>query len=290
MGKSERNRARAARERIAAQQAAARRAERRRRGIIAASSVVAVLALVAVIIVVSRARGPAKASPAITSRALAAQVTGVPSAAFNAVGPGTAAGLRAIGKPPAELVQHGKPEVLYMGGEYCPFCAAERWAIAAAVSRFGRLSGLRFIHSAPDDGNIATLSFYRSGFASRYIAFVPVEVYGEASDPATPLGHVYLQRPTAAEASLFARYAGGGIPFLDVANRYLLPGLSFQPSDLAGLSWSQIAAAMHNPDRPVAGEIDGAANVITAGICAVTRGRPASVCRSSGVAQASGSL
>jgi hypothetical protein len=287
MGKSERNRTRAARERIAAQHAAARRAERRRRGVIAGGSVVVVLAVLVVLIVVSRTRAPVKAGPPVTSGALAAQVTGVPTAAFNAVGPGTAAALRAISKPPAELILHGKPEILYMGGEYCPYCAAERWAITAAVSRFGRLAGLQFIHSAPDDGDIATLSFYRSRFTSKYVAFVPVEVYGEARDPATPFGHVYLQRPTAAEASWFAQYAGGGIPFLDIANRYLLAGVSYQPSELAGLSWAQIAAAMHDPSSTLAVDIDGAANVLTAGICAATHGQPASVCGSSGVTRAS---
>jgi hypothetical protein len=287
MGKSERNRTRVARERIAAQQAAARRAERRRRGVIAGGSVVVVLAVIAAIFIASRTRAPVKASPPVTSSAIAAQVTGLPPTAFNAVGPGTAAALRAISKPSAELIPHGKPEILYMGGEYCPYCAAERWAIAAAVSRFGRLSGLQLIHSAPDDGDIATLSFYRSRFTSKYVAFVPVEVYGEASDPATPFGHVYLQRPTATEASLFARYAGAAIPFLDIANRYLLSGVSYQPSDLAGLTWSRIAAAMHDSGSPIARDIDGAANVLTAGICAATHGQPASVCASLGVARAS---
>jgi len=291
MGKAERTRTQAARERVAAQQAAARRAERRRRSLLASGSVIVVLALVAVIIVVKLAQSPAKAGPAITSNALAARATGVPLATFNSVGAGTASGLRAISKQPS-LTVHGKPEVLYMGGEFCPYCAAERWAIAAALSRFGHLSGLHFIHSAPDDADpdTPTLSFYRSGFSSKYVAFVPVEVYGEARDASTPLGHVYLQRPTPAEATLFTRYAAGSIPFLDIANHYLLPGVSYPPAALAGLSWSQVAAAMHDPDSAVGKDIDGAVNIITAGICAATGGQPGSVCASSGVTRAAGSL
>ena len=40
------------------------------------------------------------------------------------------------------LTSNGKPEILYIGAEFCPYCAAERWAIAVALSRFGTLSPL----------------------------------------------------------------------------------------------------------------------------------------------------
>jgi hypothetical protein len=113
---------------------------------------------------------------------------------------------------------------------------------------------------------------------------------GQARDASTPLGHVYLQRPTAQEASLYARYSGSAIPFLDIANQYLLPRTSYLPSALAGLSWSQVAAAMHDPGSAVGQDIDGAANIITAGICAATGGQPGNVCSSRGVTRASGSL
>jgi thiol-disulfide isomerase/thioredoxin len=32
----------------------------------------------------------------------------------------------------------GKLLVFFMGAEYCPYCAAERWAIVRALQRFGR--------------------------------------------------------------------------------------------------------------------------------------------------------
>src|SRR5712692_8559609 len=46
------------------------------------------------------------------------------------------------------LTGNGKPEVVYVGAEYCPFCAAERWALSVALSRFGSFSGLHLIHSS----------------------------------------------------------------------------------------------------------------------------------------------
>src|SRR5205823_15010475 len=47
-----------------------------------------------------------------------------------------AVGLAALQDP------SGKPEVLYIGAEYCPFCAAERWSLVYALARFGTFKGL----------------------------------------------------------------------------------------------------------------------------------------------------
>ena len=293
MSKAERIRARSAREKMAAQRDSARRAETRRKSLLAGGSVAVVLALVVVLIVVKLAQSGAQAGagPAVADPAAARQVTSVPAATFDAVGAGTATGLKRISGQPG-LTAGGKPELLYMGGQYCPFCAAERWAIAAAVSRFGTLSGLHFIHSSPTDvyPNTPTLSFYKSRYTSKYLAFVPVEWYGEKADPHTPFLHVYLQRPTPQEAALFSRYAGGSIPFVDIGNRYFVPQAQYLPSDLAGLSWAQVAAAMRNPASTVGKDIDGAANMITAAICRLTHGQPRAVCASAGVAAAGRSV
>jgi hypothetical protein len=186
MSKAARVREQNARAKIEAQWAAARRAENRRRILIVCGSVGIVLALVAGLIVAKLVRAPARATSAsaVADPAVARQITSIPAATFNAVGAGTATGLKAISGQP-ELTVNGKPELLYMGGEYCPFCAAERWAIAAAVSRFGTPSGLHFIHSSPTDVYPSTpaLSFYKSRYTSKYLAFVPVEWYGEKTDP-----------------------------------------------------------------------------------------------------------
>jgi thiol-disulfide isomerase/thioredoxin len=261
---------------------------------VAAGSVGVVLALVATLIAVKLTQSPPRSAPpasAGTTAQVQQLVTTVPAATFDAVGAGTAAGLDTVAGQPA-LTTDGKPEVLYMGGEYCPYCAAERWALAAALSRFGTLSGLSLIHSSPTDvyANTPTLSFAKASYTSNYLAFVPVEWFGEAADPSTPFGHVYLQQPTAQQLALFARYGGESIPFVDIGNRYFLPQVQYLPSALAGLTWTQMAAAMRDPSSAVAKDIDGAANVITAAICTVTHGQPAGVCHSAGVTAGAASL
>jgi thiol-disulfide isomerase/thioredoxin len=304
MGSAARTRARAgartnakarnARQKIAARRAADHKAQVRRRLLLAGGSVTAMLALVATLIAVKLSQPPARSAPAASTRTTAQvqqQVTNVPAATFNAVGTGTATGLKTVTGQPT-LTSGGKPEMLYMGGEFCPYCAAERWALATAVSRFGTLSGLSLIHSSPADvyASTPTLSFAGAHYTSKYLAFAPVEWYGEADDPSTPFGHAYLQQPTAQQQALFTRYDGNSIPFVDIGNRYFLPQPQYIPSALAGMSWAQIAAATHDPSSTVAKDIDGAANIITAAICALTHGQPSGVCLSAGVKAAAGSI
>ena len=280
-----------ARQKLAASNAAAQqRAQVRRRLLVAGASVAIVLVFVVALVVVklNQSGPPVTPQAAQTDPRVAAEVASVPASTFNAVATGTATGLNPLSGV-SELTADGKPEVLYMGGEFCPFCAAERWALAAALSRFGTLSGVSFIHSSPTDGNIPTLSFYKTSYTSKYLTFTPVEWFGEADDPSTPFGHVYLQQPTAQEAALFARYANGSIPFLDLANRYVLPQTQYSPDDISGLTWAQIATAMQDPSSHVATDIDGAANTLTAAMCTLTHGQPGGVCTSAGVKAAEGS-
>ena len=193
-----------------------------------------VLAVVMALIVVRLTESPARAGATAADVAVAREITGIPPATFNAVGAGTATGLRSISGQP-ELTLDGKPELLYVGGQYCPYCAAERWAIAAALTRFGTLTGLRFIHSSPTDASRTPRRLaHQARYASKYLAFVAVEWYGEEPDAATPTGYAYLQHPTSQQAALFAKY-GGSFPFVDIGNRYLVPQAQYLPSALAGL-------------------------------------------------------
>jgi len=207
-----------------------------------------------------------------------------------------AATLDAVGSPSGDVLPNkigngsvlkgadGKPLITYIGAEYCPFCAAERWSLAVALSRFGTFSNLSGTHSSDSDEfpDTQTLSFYGSSYSSPYIDFQPVE---EATNQPAGAGYQMLQAPTAAQSALVAKYdPQGSIPFLDIANRYLITGSSFSPQVLQGLSRSQIAADLSDPDSAVAQAIDGTANDITAAIAAVTGNQPSSVGSSATIA------
>ena len=180
MGKASRTKVDGSRrEKIAAQRAAARRAEQRRRILIASGSVVVVLAIVVAFIVIKLNSSPAtdNSPNGPTGAALASvvtNVTSVPASALDTVGDGSGS---VTAKPTSisgtALTANGKPEVLYVGAEYCPYCAAERWAMIVALSRFGTFSGLATIHSAAANGPARP---------SR----IPTRRPGRSSTPSTP--------------------------------------------------------------------------------------------------------
>ena len=97
----------------------------------------------------------------------------------------------------------GKPEITYIGAEYCPYCAAERWALAVALTRFGTFSDLSGTHSSGADvyPDTQTLSFYGSSYSSPYVDFQAVE---EATNQQVGGTYQTLQTPTAAESSLLS--------------------------------------------------------------------------------------
>jgi hypothetical protein len=174
----------------------------------------------------------------------------------------------------------GKPEVLYYGAEYCPFCAAERWSLIVALSRFGTFSNLSQTTSSSTDvyPTTHTFSFHGSSYTSQYIDFVPLEVQSYQG--------VSLETPTAAQQQLINQYnPNGSFPFIDFANKYTLTGASYDPQVLSNLSWQQIAAALSNAQSPVAQSILGSANYFTAAICAATNQQPPSVCQAAPIPQ-----
>jgi Domain of unknown function (DUF929) len=209
----------------------------------------------------------------------------VPAAILDAIGSPRSDSLPgAISGTPVLKGQDGKPLITYVGAEYCPYCAAERWALAVALSRFGSFSHLSATHSAGTDvyPNTQTLSFYASSYSSPFVDFQAVE---EATNQVVNGSYQTLQTPTAAQRALMAKYdSSGSIPFLDIANKYVVTGASFSPQVLQGLSREQIAAQLSDPSSPVALAIDGTANDITAAICNVTGNLPSSVGNSSAIA------
>src|SRR5438046_3674702 len=192
MGKASRTKVDASRrEKIAAQRAAERRAEQRRRLLIASGSIIVVIAVVVAFSVIKANNKPATSSsngptgPALAS--VVSKVTNVPASTLDKVGSGSFTGKIQPVSGATPLTSGGKPEMLYMGAEYCPYCAAERWSMLVALSRFGTFSGLSTVDSSPTDthANISTFTFHGSSYTSKYLTFTPVEMDTNIPDPST---------------------------------------------------------------------------------------------------------
>jgi hypothetical protein len=245
-----------------------------------------VVAAVAVLIIVKLGSKPGSggdsgvtaADPAVVGRA-----TGVPASVLDGVGDGgIPMSFRSVAGSPPALTQGGLPRVLYVGGLFCPFCATERWPMVVALSRFGSFSGLRFARSAVQGETIQdihTFDLSGSTYTSPYLAFTPFET--------SDRNHRQLQSLSAADAQLVSTYDApptlpstatpGTIPFIDFGNKWVLAGASYDATLLEGKTWSQVASAAAS-GTGVGTQVDGTANWMTAAICSLTSGKPASVC------------
>jgi hypothetical protein len=202
-----------------------------------------------------------------------AAITGLPPSELDQVGIGSANNvIRAVSGSPL-TGPTGRPEVFYLGAEYCPYCAAERWPMIIALSRFGTFTGLQTTSSSSTDAfpNTPTFTFRKATYSSQYIDFQSVETTDRNQNP--------LQSPTAAQEALVTKYdTSGYIPFVDFGNRYAFDGAMYQPSVLSGMSWQAVAAALQSPDSALAKAVLGSANLITAAICQLTPQQPDAVC------------
>ncbi len=265
--------------------------------------VIGVLALIAAIIVIFIfvSRGPVsqtntnpRLKPTPADPTVVGQLTSVGQSTWEAVGTG---GLpkpfQVLSGQPPLMGPSGHPEFFYVGGEYCPNCAAERWAMINALSRFGTFKNLSQIQSYED--NISTFSFVGSSYTSQYIDFVPKEILGNAID-ASGQSYVSLEKLTPAEQQIFNKYnSGQTFPFANINNTYILAAASYNPAvllDNAGnpLSWETIASSLTNTNSSITKGILGTANYLTAAICSVTNQQPGSVCNSPAIQQIQHSL
>jgi len=225
------------------------------------------------------------------SASLVAKVTGVPQSVINQVGAGSVTGPISKLPGPPLLTKDGKPRIIYLGAEFCPYCATERWAMVNALSRFGTFKNLKITYSAEitTQGSpevypgTPTFSFHGATYSSPYIQFEPVEQEDNSYKP--------LETATKEQADIAAKYdQGGGIPFITFANEYMISGATYDPQVLQNKTRDQIAAALSDPSSDVAKGAIGAANALTSAICKVDGNKPANVCTTSTITSIQGTL
>ena len=276
--------------------------QRRSRFLWAGTAVGAVLLVVLALVLVKVVGGGSSSAPqqaaATASPQIVQAVTGVPSGVLNQIGLGKVDTLpKAITGQPA-LTAGGKPLVVYVGAEYCPYCAAQRWGMVVALSRFGSFTDLKTTSSASADvfPNTATLSFHGATYTSDYLTFQGVET---SSNVRQGSSYAPLDTLTAQQSQLLNTYdappyvaagSAGSIPFIDFGNKFIMSGASISPQLFAGKSASDIATALSDPSSPIAQAVNGSANAFTAAICQVTGGQPGAVCTSPAVTAYQGKL
>ncbi len=280
----------AASQRIAEQRAAQLRQERKRRLMMVGSAVVVVLAVVAALIVVGMSSKKKSTGTANNASPASSTVTGAIATAAKATS--ASPDLSVIAGPPRSVSgaalkgTSGKPEVLYVGGEFCPNCGATRWPLAVALSRFGTFKGLDTTYSS--EGNIPTLSFINATYSSQYVDAVLKEEEDQ--------NHQLLQSLTTSESNLFNTlgvYPGQsspGYPFVDFAGTWVQNGTVTDYTALNGMTPDAVAQAMTDPTSKVGKDILAAADVYTAIICESTGAKPADVCSAGGVKAAEAKL
>ena len=285
--------------------------------LIAWGAVGLVVIIIAVLVIVKLTGGNSTTSasytPVTTAPAsIVHDVTSVPASVFNTVGVNFPSSATVnpptvlTGQPPLTL--DGKtPAMLYYGAEYCPYCSAERWGLVVALSRFGTWSGLQVTASSHTDIYPATPTFslVKATLTSPYLTFFPVETCSNVPDASNTgcNGYTSLQAPTKEELAVMTKYSSStylpndtnpageiGFPFIDIGNKALISGATYDPQILNGLTHEDIAGNLDDTSNSVTQAIIGTANYMSAAICASTSQQPSDVCTSPGVKAAAKSL
>ncbi len=269
----------------------------------------ALVVVIVIVLVVVKLTGGTQATsgPAWspTPATIVAQVTNVPASVFDAVGidspvapvnpPIAITGQKPLTFPGSDGTS--LPGVYFYGAEYCPFCAAARWSIITALSRFGTFHNLGDMESSSSDvyANTQTFTFSKATYTSHYFVFKPDEYLSNQVDAAG--NYTVIHKPTATEAALVHKYdtstyfpqtlpeGENGFPFIDFGNKTLADFI-YSPSILSNLTRSEIASGLTHANNPITQAIIASANYFSASVCNIDGQMPTAVCTSTGVTAA----
>ena len=173
----------------------------------------------------------------------------------------------------------GKVFVFFMGAEYCPYCAAERWAIVRALSRYGQWSGLKQTMSAARDEpflNLPTYDLTEATYTSPHIEFVSRDIKDREFKP--------RQKLLKTEEKLIRKYnPEKKIPFLLIGGRFMQLDSGYTPKIFIGHTFRQTETELKKIESDIRKTIDEEANVISALLC--ISGLPPELCKETGIAE-----
>jgi len=157
----------------------------------------------------------------------------------------------------------GKSLVFFMGAGFCPFCAAERWAIVEALKNFGTWEGLVEDKSAGHDEkylNVPTLNFASAKYSSQFVEFVGRETADRNFEP--------LQELDAKDYEILDTFNPDQIiPFLLVDGQFMQVGAGYSPKLIEGMDHSAVRSELHNPSSEIGKAVREEIDNITALVC-----------------------
>ena len=209
------------------------------------------------------------------------------------------------------ILINGKPTVVYIGADTCPFCGENRWAMALALSQFGNFTQLFQGYSALQDGDVPTLYWvpmnatvaqgveFGNYYQSNYINFITAEyespITGHFS--VQPLSYFISQSPNQVyNAVLNFMNATGkfqGTPFtmwgtsLDAGADAVVVGnnLTNGWNSLSNMTHAEILSQLQSYNDQFAWGEYAAADVYIAQLCPSIKGTAPPVCGLSSIKQ-----
>src|SRR5581483_2620800 len=191
--------------------------KRRLSGAVMAWGAVGRVVVIVVVLVIVKATGsstnnsytPTVPAPASVVR----DVTTIPASVYNTVGVSSSTvpvtPPTVLSNQPPMSLEGKSPAMLYYGAEYCPYCAAERWALTAALSRFGTWSGLKLTASSHSDVDpeTNTFSYHGATLTSPYITFRSIEQFSTVPSSSSSSGFAVLENPRPEERANLVKYS-----------------------------------------------------------------------------------
>ena len=157
----------------------------------------------------------------------------------------------------------GKSLVFFMGAGFCPFCAAERWAIVSALNNFGKWEGITESTGAGHDEkylNIPTLNFAQAKYTSNYVEFIGRETADRNFEP--------LQDLSEKDHEILDTFNPDQIiPFLLIDGQFMQVGSGYSPAILEGMDHEKVKTELENPLSPVGKAMRAEIDNISALVC-----------------------
>jgi hypothetical protein len=217
-------------------------------------------------------------------------VEGAPASALagNAIAQldsGQVAPPEALPSKALQLSAGGHPEIMFICAEYWPQCAAERWPLVMALSKFGTFSNLQGTASSSGeaDPDTPSFSFYGATYTSKYLTLDTDELESNVDE-----GHgefPLLQPPTAQEMTMLNTWdlrpytsTTDSIPFAYMGGKFLLTSAQYSATAISHLNFQTAAGILTSGKSTVSKNAEAAAGYLIGDFCALTHDQPTSVC------------